>query len=120
MSGDTTVHGELVVSGNSVYATSFYETSDENLKAFKGSIDVDLELLRKLPKKYFVWKDDETGELHIGTSAQELQKIYPELVSENCNGELTVDYAKLSLIALCAIDKLYEDIQDIKKHIGID
>jgi ubiquinone biosynthesis protein UbiJ len=53
--------------------------------------------------------------LHIGTSAQEVQKIYPELVSED--DKLHVDYAKLSIIALAAIDKLHEENKELKDRL---
>ena len=53
-------------------------------------------------------------ELHIGTSAQEIQKVYPDLVTENEEGELSVDYARLSVIALAAIKELKKEIDALK------
>jgi hypothetical protein len=35
-------------------STGFYETSDERFKDFKGSIDVDFDKLKQIPKEYFV------------------------------------------------------------------
>ena len=70
-----------------------------------------------IPKKYFVWNDDKENKLNIGTSAQEVKKYYPELVSEDAEGKLTVDYAKLSIIALAAIDKLYKENLEMKERI---
>jgi hypothetical protein len=59
------------------------------------------------------------GTLQIGTSAQDIRKVYPELVSEDNNGHLTVDYARLSLVALSAIDKLDERISKIEDALNI-
>lgn len=101
------------------YATAFYETSDENLKDFSNDINVDFNKLKEIRKSYFTWKDGDQN-LHIGTSAQDIQKNYPELVSEDKNGNLTVDYAKLSLIALSAIDKLDERLSKIEKMLNIE
>ena len=85
----------------------FYQTSDERLKIFKDDIDVDFETLKLIPKKYFTWKDGNENDYIIGTSAQVIRKYYPEIVSEDENGYLSVNYALLSIIALKAIDKLY-------------
>ena len=99
-------------SGN-LYAKAYYETSDERLKYFYQDVIVDFNKLKAIPKKYFVWKT-KPNELQIGTSAQSVQNIYPELVSKNYNGMLNVDYSKLSVIALKAIDELYDMILELR------
>lgn len=92
----------------------FYETSDARMKNFSTTITCDLDKLSQLPKKYFTWKSDTTNKLHIGTSAQAVQEIYPELVNEDKNGTLSVAYDKLSVVALAAIDKLYEEVKTLQ------
>jgi hypothetical protein len=95
---------------------AFYQTSDETLKDFYDEIGVDFEELKTIPKKYFSWKDRRKDGIDIGTSAQALQKVYPELVSEGENG-LTVDYARLSVVALKAIDKLHDENEMLKEML---
>ena len=116
-------HSYLPLSGGTctgnIYAPAFYESSDERLKDFYNSIDVDLDKLSSLPKKFFKWKSNPNVEFEIGTSAQELQKIYPQLVNTDDKGYLTVAYDKLSIIALRAIDKLYEMNKNLERRIQI-
>ena len=96
---------------------SLYASSDERLKDFVKDIDVDLDILSKLPKKYFTWKNDEAKQLQIGTSAQKVYEIYPELISEDKEGKLAVSYEKLSVVALAAVDKLYEENKELKERL---
>lgn len=95
----------------------FFQTSDERLKDFGEDIKIDFDVLKSIPKKYFTWKDDEEKNSNIGTSAQAIQKIYPELVSESNDGTLVVDYNKLSVIALKAVDELHAENQELKDRL---
>jgi hypothetical protein len=77
-----------------------------------------LETVLKLKKVYFTFKNDGDKKQHTGIIAQELQKDFPELVSEDKDGILSVDYPKLSVITMSAIDELYSEIQEMKKSIN--
>ena len=105
------------VTGNINVGGGVFETSDETLKDFQDSIQVNFEQLKEIPKAYFTFKDDKTGETKIGTSAQKVKEFYPELVSEDENGILSVDYAKLSIIALKAVDELDDRISKLEKLV---
>ena len=114
--GSFTVNGGVGNFSDKVNAVNgFYETSDARLKNFKDDIKA-LDVISEIPTKYFTWKKDESDDpkLHIGTSAQEIQKVYPDLVTENEEGELLVDYARLSVIALAAIKELKKEIEELK------
>ena len=103
---------DIYMEGGEVYAAS-----DERLKDFGDNISVDFEKLLSIPKVYYTWKNDESKNNMIGTSAQKLKEIYPELVSENEDGKMAVSYEKLSIIALAAVDKLHKENEELKDRL---
>ena len=100
---------------SNIYANAFYESSDENLKNILKPIETDLEELSKLRKVYFEWKDKGNGVTgpQIGIIAQDVKKLYPEIVDGE-EGGLTVQYDKLGVIALDAVDKVYQENKLLK------
>lgn len=51
---------------------------------------------------------------HYGLSAQELQKIYPELVRESQDGRLGVNYVELVPILIRSIQELKQELDEVK------
>ena len=100
-----------------MYNGLLYASSDETLKDFHGDIDLDFEKLKSIRKQYFTWKEGDVIDMQIGTSAQDLQRVYPEIVSVDENGKLAVSYERLSIIALAAIDKLNDRIQILEEKL---
>lgn len=121
----TTIDGayksaDVYISGSTMLCATngFQQASDERKKNFLNDITVDFEKLRSIPKSYFTWKNSDDKALHIGTSAQAVQEIYPELVGVNSEtGELSLNYALLSVIALKAVDVLYEENKEMKERL---
>lgn len=108
-------------SDNKLYCSNgFYEYSDERLKTILKPVTVNLEKLSKLRKVYFYWKEgNNTTSKQLGMIAQDVQKLYPELVSTNEDtGKLSLSYEKLSVIALEAIDVLYQENKQIKERLN--
>jgi hypothetical protein len=105
--------------GNSVYASGgFYESSDERLKNLLTPVEVSLEKLSQLRKIYYTWKEGDDKKRHIGLVAQDVQKIYPELVEEDEEtGNLSMSYDKVSVLALAAIDVLYKENKELKDRL---
>ena len=114
--GKTEFKGDVTVTGKVSASSGFFQTSDRRLKNFQGDIEVDFDKLKSIPKKYFYWNmDSKKSKLEIGTSAQEVMEVYPELVSINEAGMLSVAYDKLSVIALKAVDELHEENVALKE-----
>ena len=76
-------------------------------------------MIKRIPKKYFYWKDKENrdGNRHLGTLAQDLLDVIPEAVSVDECGVYNVDYSILSIVALSMIEKLHEEIDELKKKL---
>jgi hypothetical protein len=107
------------VSSTDVYMQGgeIYAASDETLKNFGKNVEIDFDKLAEIPKVYYTWKTDADKKQQIGTSAQKLREVYPELVSESEDGKLAVSYEKLSIIALTAVDKLHKENEELKDRL---
>lgn len=103
-----------------VYASSgFYESSDERLKSILNPVKVNLDDLAKLRKIYYLWNNTPEDGRQLGMIAQDVQRLYPELVSmDKETGYLSLAYDKLSVIALEAIDTLYEEYKQLKERVN--
>ena len=97
-------------------AGGFFQTSDARKKDFGSNVEIDFNALKSIPKKYFEWKDNPEAGQQIGTSAQDLLRVYPSLVNKDKNGYYSVDYARLSIVALAAIDKLNNKIESLERR----
>jgi hypothetical protein len=110
--------------GTQIHAAGgFFQQSDERLKDIIEDFEPEyaLEAALKLRKIFFNYKEDEETQ-HVGVIAQEIQEYYPELVSEveskdGKSTHLTVDYPKLSVVALAAIEGMYDMISEMRNEI---
>ena len=111
-------NGTIYVSNAYFKSGILYQGSDERWKNILGDVSIDFEKVKGIPKKYYQWKDKSMGEgTQIGTIAQKIAEIFPELVSTDENGFMSVAYDRLSIIALAAIDKLAEENNILKSEI---
>ena len=107
---------KLEVVGN-VKATSFITSSDARLKKNILPIESALGSLLKLNGYRYQWKDTRMDSAtQIGLIAQEVQKQFPELVKENSEGELGVNYSGMIPLLLNAVKEQQKLIQDQEKE----
>ena len=52
---------------------------------------------------------------HYGLIAQEVQKLFPELVQEDGSGYLTVNYTELIPLLIQAVQELSTEVEQLKK-----
>ena len=64
----------------------------------------------------FTWKD--TGALSFGVIAQDIEKIFPNIVSTNEQGIKSVSYTQLVPVLLSAVKELNREVKMIKEKYG--
>jgi len=143
---NNTVYGLLAYWSGSLYysfygngavaATSFTNVSDKRLKDFQGSPENCLDKLSTLSGYYYTWKENSQElrangpSVNLGLSAQEVQQVFPEVISENLHHEiagenpetlneqlgttLSVDYGKLVPALIEAIKELKVKVENLE------
>lgn len=96
-----------VTANNKITAASFYESSDARLKDAQSS-NLTLDQITSIPLVNFTWKDKRDLKHHLGTIAQDVQEIAPEIVDKDADGMLSVEYDKLGVLAIDAVRQLKE------------
>lgn len=114
-SGTTTINNDLSVSGN------FYNPSDKRLKANIETLTNVLSKLEQIRGVQFEYKDKEkyTAGVKIGVIAQEINRVYPELVTTGKDGYLKVDYTQLTGILIQAVKEQQRQIEGQQKQIDL-
>jgi hypothetical protein len=122
--------GLVVINGSGTYSGTWTQSSDIRYKKDIEYLDVSLANLTKLQGVMYNWRVDEypdnnfSEDRQIGLIAQEIEKIYPQIVKTNSEGFKSVDYAKLSVVLLEAVkqqqtllEKQSEIIDGITKRL---
>ena len=137
MLGDL-ISGDIIISGE------LAENSDERLKENVSDVQDGLDCVKKIrPVKYTrkeipdpVFEKDKDGKdiipdpapqggqrgsnkVHYGLIAQEVEKVCPELVatSEYAEGYKSVNYSRLSILLIKAVQQQQETIEALKKRL---
>ena len=94
--------------GNVNAAGGFFQTSDINKKNIIGELDLDkaYDLIDKCQTILYTLKDDDSDKEQIGLIAQEVKEFFPELITEDNDGSLSLDYSRLTVVIL----KVLKDI----------
>ena len=99
--GTTTIAGDLSIN------------SDARLKANIISLGATLSKLLKIDGKSYTMKKDESEKQKIGLLAQDIEKVFPELVSES-NGIKSVNYQGLVPVLINALKEQQSEIDELK------
>jgi len=108
-------HNGNVTAAGIVTATSFIYSSDRNLKQDIKAIPNALDKVLKLDGVMFNWKED--GRPDLGLIAQEVEKVFPELVQTNGTTNLkSVEYGNLVAPIIEAIKEQQRQIEELKNQ----
>jgi hypothetical protein len=108
------------VSGN-ITANHFYKASDDRLKIRLQDYNVSLSVISQIPSFLFKWKDSKRGQdVMLGTSAQSLENLgLNQLVHTNTEGEKSVSYDMLGLLAISALKEVYNELNVLKQRLNL-
>ena len=104
------IDNDLIVTG------SIYNTSDKRLKKNIETINNDsIDELFTINPISFCYKNDSTNKKHYGVLAQDIEKVFPELVdNNNISGYKSVNYQELIPIILSKMKKMQDEINELK------
>jgi|LauGreDrversion4_2_1035121.scaffolds.fasta_scaffold137812_2 hypothetical protein len=106
------INSDLYVNG------SIYNPSDSSLKKDVKMIDGEnVDNIMNLNPVSFKFKDDINSKEHFGFIAQDVEKLYPELVKKTEMGYKTVNYIELIPVLVSKIQDMDEEIKELKQQI---
>ena len=130
INGSETITGNLVVDGTIIAdgTITSLSASDRRLKQNIAPLTGTLSKLDQLRGVSFEWNHLATsigykeGEKNVGMIAQELQKVYPELVKPFKSGHqeyLSIDYPKFSAVLLQSIKELKTQVNTLQDQVKV-
>ncbi|HMU46208.1 MAG TPA: tail fiber domain-containing protein [Chitinophagaceae bacterium] len=104
--------------GNAVLAGILTQNSDARLKKNIQRLQNPLQQIQQLNGYTYTWKDDyRDPELQTGLLAQEVQQVFPTLVKQNENGELSVNYMGLIPILIEGIKEQQKQNENLRREV---
>ena len=107
---------EVLFDGTTIIAGDLNINSDARLKANIVSLGSTLSKLLKIDGKSYTMKKDENKKQKIGLLAQDIEKVFPELVSES-HGVKSVNYQGLVPILINALKEQDEKMKSQQSQI---
>lgn len=107
------IPSDLIVTG------SIYNTSDERLKENISKISKEkMDNLFTINPILFNYKGEPSKNIHFGVLAQDVEKVFPELVkNNNISGYKTVNYQEFIPIMLAKMKQMQDEIDELKQMI---
>jgi len=107
----------VLISNDLIVTGSIFNPSDIRLKDNITEISTaKLDDLFTLNTVVFNYKNNKK-KLHYGVLAQDVEKVFPELVEKNISGYKTVNYQELIPLMLAKLKNMQEQIDELKKNL---
>ena len=105
-------------SSNGTYSSSSDISLKHNIRQSRSILDD----IKKLQVKEYSYKNDKRAKNNIGLIAQEVEQVFPELVtppsdSEGKPSHYTLNYSGFGVLAIKAIQEQQEEINELKSTI---
>ena len=114
--GTPTAGGSVDATGGSVIAAAYYHNSDVHLKTDIHPIGHALDKLLAIQGVQFNWKQD--GRADMGVVAQNVAEVFPDIVSKNKDGMMSVEYDSLVGPMIESIRELKSENDDLRNQIA--
>ena len=115
-SSDLSTTARMTIASDGVISGDFNDTSDIALKENISEISSSYEKVKQLNPVTFNWKEEEekgTDE-QIGFIAQEVEKVYPQLV-EGEEGNKSVNVVGLVSVLTKTVQELTQKVEELEK-----
>ena len=110
---------DLIVKNNLYVLGHIFNPSDVKLKEEIEPIsDSKIENLFDLEPVEYKLKSDIKKKKHYGLIAQDVEKLYPELISDSNLGFKSVNYMELIPLLLLKMKNMQKEIDELKEQIG--
>ena len=105
------LNGTSATFSSSVTASGFFQSSDIRLKNVVER-NYQKDNITDIKAISYYWKDSSRGtEIQLGYSAQDVQKIIPQAVNEDKNGELSVNYIQVLIAKIEALENIVNELK---------
>ena len=95
--------------GNNIYVTSSQDKKKEI-----NNIIISPDTILSINPKQFIYKNDLSEKLHYGFIAEEVEKVFPNLVTSSSKTK-AVNYLEMVPLLLLKINDLQKQIDELKK-----
>ena len=115
--GQLSLKGNLVTSGSISAGSFLYTSSDRNLKTDIKPLQDSLQKVLQLQGVSFNWKS--TGQPSIGLIAQDVEKVFPEIVAtDSKTGLKSVAYENLIAPLIESVKEQQKEINNLQEQIN--